>query len=150
MPATKSRISASSSTIKISAAMVLLACNLWFFWVSGIDFAGGGNSHANPGAPLAWDFLGGVAQLDPAAVLLDNASYDGKAETGALFTRRHIRLEQSVAVFFGQADTVVDNIDHDVFAFPRGMYLNNAFAKFGGRHCRNSLGRILDRIGQCL
>ena len=39
--------------------------------------SGGSKPHAHPGAPLAGDFLGGVAQFDAAAMILDNAADDG-------------------------------------------------------------------------
>src|SRR5262249_27819659 len=99
MPATKSRISASSSTIKISAAMVLLAYTILLFWLSGVGFAGGGNPHPHPGPPLARNFLGGIAQLDRAAVLFNNASHDSEPKSGALLAGRNVRLKQPAAIF---------------------------------------------------
>src|SRR5262249_10745825 len=150
MPATKSRISASSSTIKISAAMVLLAYALLLFWLSGVGFAGGGNPHPHPGPPLARDFLGGIAQFDRAPVLLNNAPHDGKSEARALLAGRDIGLEQSAAILVWQTGAVGDDIDHDIVAIPRGVDLDHTFTEFAGRHCRNRLGCILDGVGQRL
>src|SRR6478672_12960991 len=150
MPATKSRISASSSTIKISLAMVLLAYDFLFFWFSGVGFAGGGNPHPHPGSSLARDFLGGITQFDRAPVLLYNAADDGKPEARALLAGRDIGLEQPAAVLLWQADAVVDDIDHDIVAFPRSVDLDHTFAEFAGRHCRNRFGCILDGVGQRL
>src|SRR4249919_751165 len=150
MPATKSRISASSSTIKISLAMVLLAYDFLFFWLSGVGFAGGGNPHPHPGSPLARDFLGGITQFDRAAVLLNNASHDGKPEPSTLLAGRDIGLEQPAAIFLWQADAVVDDVNHDILAFPSRVDLDHTFAEFAGRDCCNRLGCILDGVGQRL
>src|SRR5262245_22324113 len=133
MPATKSRISASSSTIKISAAMVLLAYALLLFWLSGVGFAGGGNPHTHPGPPLARDFFGGIAQFDRAPVLLNNASHDGKSEARALLAGRDIGLEQPTAILFLQTYGLVDDIDYDIVAIPRRGELQHPFPALAGR-----------------
>src|SRR5215467_11721752 len=150
MPATKSRISASSSTIKISAAMVLLAYTILLFWLSGVGFAGGGNPHPHPSPPLARNFLGGITQIDRAAVLFNNASHDSEPKSGALLAGRNVGLEQPAAIFLRQADAVVDDIDHDIVAVPRRVDLDFPFAEFGRRHGCDRLGRILDGVGERL
>src|SRR5262245_26513011 len=127
MPATKSRISASSSTIKISAAMVLLTYALLLFWLSGIGFAGGGNPHPHPGSPLARNFLGGIAQFDRAAMFFNNAPHDSEPKSGPLFAGRNVGLEQPAAIFLWQADAVVDDIDHDIVAVLRRVDLVRLF-----------------------
>src|SRR4051812_18446497 len=98
-------MSASSSTIRISDA--ISQCSLFLmlgddlrFDLFGFDlrllrrlsvvFAGAGRHmlideiQPHPGAALAGEFLGRVAQLDAAAVLLENAADDGEAEPRAL------------------------------------------------------------------
>ena len=82
--------------------------------------AGSGELHAHPGAPTSGNFVGGVAQLDAATVILDDAADDGEAEPGALLARRDIRLEQPVAIFLRQTDPIVDDIDDNVAALARG------------------------------
>ena len=53
----------------------------------------------------------GVDQFDRAAVLFDDLGDDGEAEAGALLARRHIGLEQPMAVFLRPALAVVGNRD---------------------------------------
>src|SRR5262249_57201342 len=103
MPATRSRISASSSTIKISAAMVLLAYALLLFGLRAVGFTGGGNPHPHPGPALAWNFLGGIAQFDRATVFFNNAPHDRESKSGALLAGRNVGLQQSAAIFLRQA-----------------------------------------------
>jgi len=55
-----------------------------------------------------------AGRADDAAVLLEDAPDDGKAEARALFARRHVGLKQPVAVFLRQADAVVDHVDDRV------------------------------------
>src|SRR5664279_6246657 len=102
MPATRSRMSASSSTIRISAAMPSLGFrHLSLFGLNRFNLAGGGEYHAHPGAALARNLLGSIAQFDGAAMIFDNATDDGEAKPRALFARRDIGVEQPVAVFLG-------------------------------------------------
>src|ERR1700686_2179890 len=131
MPATRSRISASSSTMRISAAMPLPVYVVLVFRRGRLRMAGGGEAHAHPGAPLARNFFDGVAQLDAAAMILDDASNNGEAKPGALLARRDIRLEQPPAGFPREADPVVDHIDDDVAALARGKDFDRALAEFG-------------------
>ena len=90
------------------------------FGLARIGFAArrrfGDEAQAHPGAAFAGRFLRRVEQLDAAAMLLENAADDGETEAGALLARRHIGLEQAVAVFLRQADAVVDHVDDDVVA----------------------------------
>src|SRR6185312_1323720 len=150
MPATRSRMSASSSTMRISAGMMLLAHRWLLAAGRGIAVARGGKAHAHPGAALAGNFIGGDAQLDRAAVLLDDAADDREPKPGALLARGHVRLEQTAAVFLRQADAVVDDVDDDVAAVARGDDPDRTLAELGRRHGGDRLARVLDDVGQRL
>ena len=76
----------------------------------------GRKAQLHPRAACAGNLFRGVAQLDMAAMLFEDAADDGEPEPGALFTRGHVRLEQARAVLLGQSDAVVDDIDDDVLA----------------------------------
>src|SRR5947209_7301191 len=106
MPATSSRISASSSTIRMSDAMTYLpvACcfaifRSRFFGRGGVS---GGKTQPHPGAAATRRDLRGIVELDAAAVVLEDAPHDGEAEAGPLLARRHIGLEQAAAVLLGK------------------------------------------------
>ncbi len=43
-----------------------------------LGLAGGGELHAHPGAALSGNFVGGVAQLDAAAMVFDDSPDDGE------------------------------------------------------------------------
>src|ERR1035437_5929125 len=150
MPATRSRISASSSTIRISLDMLLLVYRLRFFKFGRFRLAGGGKLHAHPGAALPRNLFGGIAQLDATAMILDEAPDDGEPQSGALFARGDIGLEQPAAVFLRQADAVIDDVDDDILAFARGKNVDRALAEFGRRHGGNRLGGVLDDVGERL
>src|SRR5471032_1448633 len=100
MPATRSRISASSSTIRISSDIRSLGFqHLPLFGFNRFGLAGGGKLHADPGAPLSRNPIGGIAQLDAAAVVFDDSSDYGETEAGALFPRGDIGLKQPATIF---------------------------------------------------
>src|SRR5687767_10523031 len=116
MPPTSSRMSASSSTTRMSAAISGLAhCVLrlnigWF----GLPWTTRCKSEPHPGPPPAGRDRRRVVELDPAAMLLEDALHDGEPEAGAFLPGRHIRFEQSIAIFLRQADAVIDYVDHNV------------------------------------
>src|SRR6185437_492318 len=149
IPATRSRISASSSTIRISEAILRSTYRLRLFRLR-VRLAGGGESYPHTCAALARNFLTGIAQLDVAAMLLDDAPDNRKAEARPLFARRDIRFEQAAAVRFGEPNSIVDDVDDDIVAFARRKHVNGAFAKFRGWNRSNRLGGILDDVGQRL
>src|SRR5450432_3608314 len=151
MPATRSRMSVSSSTISISSAMRSLGYrHLSLFRLDKLSLAGGGELHAHPSAALSRNPIGGIAQLDDAAMVLDNSPDYGQAQAGALFPRRDIGLEQPVAVFLWQADAIVDHVDDNIVTVTGGVDADRAFAEFGRRHGRNRFGGVLDDVGECL
>src|SRR5262249_10937002 len=90
----------------------LLQCLLSHLWPRF-----GGEPQSDPGAALAGIFFGHVVQLDAAAVLFENPADDCQAEAGTLLSCRDIGFQQSVAIFLGQPDAVVDHINDDVAAF---------------------------------
>src|ERR1700692_566407 len=104
MPATRSRMSASSSMIRISDAMCLLPV-MCLLPDRGLGFVDdgfrrfGGEPQPHPGAALARDLFRRVAQLDASAVLLENLAHDGEAEAGALLAGGDVGFEQAAAVF---------------------------------------------------
>src|SRR6476646_11725907 len=150
MPATRSRISASSSTIRISALMRSLVHALFEFGLANRRLAGRREADAHQRAALARIFLGGVAQLDLPAMLLDDAADDRQAEPGALFARGDVGLQQPAALFLRQADAVVDHVDDDVDALARGKDADRPFAELCRRYRGDRFGRVLDDVGQGL
>src|SRR5258708_14760284 len=150
MPATRSRMSVSSSTTRISAAIGSLTCDLWLFRFGSFALAGRGKANTDPGTPLARNFFRGVAQFDATAVLLDNAPDDRQAKPGALFPRCDVRFEQPVTICLWQTDAIVDDIDYDVGAVATRVDVDHAFAKVDGRHRRDRFSSIFDNVGKCL
>src|SRR3954451_10342919 len=170
-PATSSQMSASSSTIRISDA--ISQCSLFLLLDDDLRFdffdlclsllrrSHAGRARAgrrtlvdevqpHPGAALAGKFLGSVAQLDAAAVFLENAADDGEAKARALLAGGDIGLEQPVAIFLRQADAVVDHVDEDVVALTHRGHANAATAALGLRNRGDGLGRVLDDVGEPL
>src|SRR5579862_8564151 len=140
MPATRSRMSVSSSTMRMSAGMALFAhCGLLF---TGGDMAGGGKTDADPGATLVGHSVGGVAQLNRSPVLFNDAADDGETQACALLARGHVRLKQPVAVLLGQADAVIDHVDYNVVAVAGGKDSDRSFAQFCRRHRGDRFGRV--------
>ena len=99
---------------------------------------------------MARKFLGGVAQFDDAAVVLQNAADNGKPEAGPLLSRCDVGFEQAIAVLLGKADAVVDDVDDDVAAVTSRDDVDTALVRSGLRHGSDRLGRILDDVGQRL
>ena len=110
----------------------------------------GGEAQPHPGAALAGATSRTRRAARSAAVLFENAADDREAKAGALLARRHIGLEQPVAVFLRQADAVVDHVDHDVVALARGRDADAAAAELGRRHGGDRLGGVLDDVGERL
>src|SRR4051794_19880267 len=98
MPATRSRISASSSTIRMSVA---IACAL--FCRGGQDrlvlvFAFDGEPEAHQCAATTRRHRRRVEELDAAAMFFHDLADDREAEAGALLARGDIRLEQPLPI----------------------------------------------------
>src|SRR5262249_29311076 len=131
IPATSSRMSLSSSTMRISGPMVVLplACDFTDFRHGFVGLGGhmrGGEAQPCPCAPSAEHALRQVVEFDASAVLFQDAADDREPEPGALLARRHIGLEQPVAVVLGEPDPVVEHVDDDVAAVARHLHLDAA------------------------
>src|SRR5262249_42308880 len=143
--------SASSSTIRISDDMAHLSVAGGFADFGGSLFVGGAfgaEAQLGPGPPPVP--VGSIVELDASAVLLEDAADDREPEAGTLLARRHVGLEQSVAVLLGQPGAVVDDVDDDVGPLARRRNLDAAAAELLGRHRRDRLGGVLDDVGQRL
>src|SRR5262245_15546918 len=122
MPETSSRISASSSTMRMSSAMgSSIRCELMDFQLAQrLCFAGAcglrGETQPHPCSPLAGDLVGGISELDASAVLFQDFSDNGEAQTRALLPCGDVGLEQPTAVLLRQPDPIVDHVDDDVGA----------------------------------
>src|SRR6185437_5020693 len=115
MPAMRSRISSSSSTIRISDAIcdpfLLIALSL------GLGVLLSRREDQNDlRAMLNVPIIGGIPTMRAvarilqdqfAAMVFQNLAHDREAETCALGSRRYIGLGQPVAMFVRQADAVV-------------------------------------------
>src|ERR1700694_2199984 len=110
MPDTSSRMSASSSTMRMSSAMgSSIRCELRGLGSRrglGLVRAHGFRREAqpHPGSALAGDLFGGIAELDASAVVLQDAAYDGEAQAGALLAGGDVGFEQPAAVLLRQPD----------------------------------------------
>src|SRR4051812_24757084 len=102
MPATISRISASSSTTRISAAMVVLPWSLGSDrrerdgddWLFGWHLTRESQAHERAAHPVGHTAC--IEKRDRSAVLLHDLSDDREAEAGPLLPRRDIGLEQAL------------------------------------------------------
>src|SRR5579871_5254104 len=123
MPAMRSRISSSSSTIRISDAICnpcLLIPGSFFLhtllprWKCQYDLRSRLVLAMLAVAMLA---VASILQDDLSAMVFHDLADDRQAEARALGPRRNVRLGQSVSMFVRQADTVVgDAEDHSVLA----------------------------------
>ena len=119
MPATSSRMSASSSTMRMSDAML----RRLRYSAEQLRRPRGASAVARPSrargsvirisAPLPPSPPPAHRAVRSPAVLLHDLCDDREAEAGALLARRHVGLEQPLAVFLRQADAVVHDIDDD-------------------------------------
>src|SRR6185312_13002403 len=116
IPATSSRMSSSSSTMRISDTISDL-----FRFVAGRPALGlfhpslrrprqDDTDHCSL-APM--EFGWSVVQFQPAAMVFDDLLDDRETKPGALLTRCHIGLEKALAVLARQALAVVHDIDLD-------------------------------------
>src|SRR6185312_3285553 len=113
MPATSSRISTSSSTTRMSAAIRKPCPRILNLYAAGALRRG---LLALPLGREAQDHLGPrpfgrVLHDQQPAMLLHAPLDDGQAEARALLAGRDLRLGQAVAVLGGQADAVVLDLE---------------------------------------
>src|SRR3984957_10257881 len=179
MPATRSRISASSSTIKMSFAMVtpvlsVACCGFDFcFIVSRVCRLNGSGCRSfcfgnlllrfgfrclaryrkpqpHPGSPRARADVGGVIEFDPAAVVFQHATDDRKPKAGALLACCDVGFEQTGPAHLWQTDAVIDDVDHDVVVVAPGDDINTTLPERLGRNGFDGFGCILNDVGQRL
>ena len=110
----------------------------------------GGKAQLHPRTAAAGRNAGSIEQLHPAAMLLENAADDGKAQTGAFFTGGDVGFEQPVAIFLRQADAVVDHVNKDAITAARRDHADAATAARALGNGDDGLGRILDDVGEPL
>src|SRR3954451_9197598 len=154
MPATSSRMSSSSSTIRISDAIT----DLFSFSVfSCSGFAAGGvaclphrQDYRNHGAAPFEEIGRSVVQFEHAAMVLDDLLDDRQAKAGALFARRHIGLEQPLAILARQTLAIVDDIDADLAVLDAGDDANDAGLPVLALDGLDGFGAILDDIADRL
>src|SRR5208337_3563029 len=129
MPETSSRISASSSTIKMSDAMAyplfpargrrlgrvrsLLAVRLRFvpFRFRLVRSERNRNRHSYPGAVCVAFVLRCVVELKHAAMLFCDPLHNGKAEPCSFLPGCDIGLNKPVPVFLRQPTAIIDHAD---------------------------------------
>src|SRR6202162_4214379 len=149
MPATSSRMSASSSMIRMSKAILLSARRLVDCVQDGFRRFGG-EHQPHPGAALARKSFRGIVKLDPSAMLFENLADNGEPEAGALLAGGDIGLKQPAAIFLWQADAVVDHVDDNVVAVALRRHHDPAAPDLAGRHRGDRLAGVLYDIGQAL
>src|SRR5262249_30056288 len=136
IPATSSRMSLSSSTMRMSGPMVVLplACDFTDFRHGFFGLRGhvcGGEAQPGPCAPSDEHSFRQVVEFDASAVLFQDAADDREPEAGAFLARRYVGLEQPVAIVLREPDAVVEDIDDDVAAVARHFHLDAAAVEFG-------------------
>src|SRR5690606_24894330 len=117
MPATSSRISSSSSTIRMSDAITYLLdftviCHRGPRLI-GTAPVGRRQDHCDHGPASAMKIRRSVMELQPTSVVLDDLLDDSEAKASAFFPSRHIGLEQALPVFARQALAIVHHVDAD-------------------------------------
>src|SRR3569623_628920 len=167
MPAIRSRMSSSSSTIRMSRAIsglldrhhrrLLLALGLGFWRILGrFGFWLGGwfgirraqwQREGKAGADASI-FVGiGVDQLDRPAMLFDDAGDDGKAEAGPLLTRRDVGLEQALTVFLRPALAVVGDRDPRLVGFCSELNVDDRILDRLEARAFDGRDRVFDQVG---
>src|SRR6202789_2961569 len=155
IPETRSRMSSSSSTTRISGAAsnpFLLIPNTFFVRTYFTRFLPEGEEQRHDRAvllPIA--IRATVGQRDFAAMVFGNLAHDGEPEAGALRAGGHIGLGQPVALLMRQADAVVGGAKCDAVAdqFQRRHDMTGLLAA-GGFARRDRLAGILEHVGERL
>src|SRR5712691_10392757 len=153
MPATSSRISLSSSTMRMSGPMVLPLARDLTQLVHGLGDLGymrRGEAQPCPRAAAGEHARRQIVEIDAAAVVLEDAADDGEPEPGPLLAGGDVGLEQPIAILLGQADAVVEHVDEDVAALAPDRNLDAAAIELAGRHRGDRLGGVLDDVGERL
>src|SRR5882724_8713070 len=109
-----------------------------------------GEPQPYPGSSRARPDVRGVVEFDPAAVIFQNAADNRQAKAGALFARRDVGFEQTRPAHLRQADTVIDDVDHDIIALARGDDVDTSPSQLLRRYGFDGFRRVLDDVGQRL
>jgi hypothetical protein len=104
----------------------------------------------HPGAARRRNFVGGIAQLDAAAVVFENAADNGEAKAGALFARRDIGLEQPARFSFGRPMPLSIDVDDDVSPSRAAITSMTPLPSSLRRYRFDGFGGVLDDVGQRL
>src|SRR5690606_30574059 len=111
MPATSSRISASSSTTRISDAILDLFRPFFFLCLPDLK---GRENHADHGSATPMEIFWRIMQLQPPTRVFDNFLHNSQPEPGSLLTGGHIGLEQALSVLFRQSLAGIDHQNLDL------------------------------------
>src|SRR5215470_16693438 len=107
MPEMRSRISASSSMMRMSCAILGGSCAVFCSGLSrflATFWKNETNDRARPRSRR-------VVQLNQPAMVLDDARNDGEAEARALGARRHVRFDEAMSILLREAQPVVDHFE---------------------------------------
>src|SRR5690606_4447055 len=146
IPATSSRISVSSSTTRISDAILDLFRPFFFLTLACYVHT---KNHADHRSATPMEVSRSVVQLQPSTMVLDYLLHDRKTKAGALLARGHIRLQKPLTVLLRQP---LAGIHHDNFnrisEFLRDD-LDNRLSRHFIRRI-NCFRRILDDVSESL
>src|SRR5690606_2362103 len=152
IPATSSRMSSSSSTIRISDAISDLLNSSFVSLVpacSGIRCRGRQDQADHSPLPVM-KICRRVVQFEPTAMVLDNLLDDGEAKSRALVAGRHIGLQQPLPVFTREALSVVDDVYPICSVEAAGANVNDAANAILTLQAFHRLGRVLHHIAKSL
>src|SRR5690606_20916541 len=153
IPATSSRISSSSSTTRMSDAIVDLfrsTCSLAHPCPASPLIGCCRQQHSHHCAYTAVEGGWSVVQLQPAAMVLDDLLDDSEPQAGALLARRHVRLEQPLPVLARQALAIVHHADLDHPARLPRSDADHAHAVGLARCGIDCFGGVLDDVAEGL
>src|SRR5215470_2962902 len=139
-------MSASSSTITMSEAMLSLARSLAHTCLLVHDRFGR-EHHSHPRTSRTRRFLRRIVQFDPSSVLFQNLPDNGETKARALLPRGDVGFEQPPPIFLRQSDAVVDDVEDDIMPLARCRYLDFSAAELLRRHCGDRFRSVLDDVG---
>src|SRR5579875_224787 len=157
MPETISRMSASSSTMRMSLGMIFHARSTGALFCGRQILAGKADRALRNFA--SWKIKPDAGALtarriekfDTPAMILEDLGDDREAEARAFGARRHIGLEQTMPIFVREAFAVVGDEDFDdLLRRHVERHDDLALDGLGFATRRNPFGRVLDDIGDRL
>src|SRR6185312_927333 len=151
MPATSSRMSSSSSTMRISDAIIDLFC---FSFACRCRRTARRcckrQDHADHCAAPFMEIRRRIMEFELAAMVLHDLLDDGEAKPRPLLARRHIGLEKPLAIVARQSLAIVDHVDADGAVLAAGLDADGACPPLVFIKSINGLCRILDDVAECL